>query len=125
MEAAVRPTLAERLHAALDAIRGKDQAEAAKPPVEKIATVPVAAPQPSQAMSPQTLLAGNLDVAQGLRGVSNGTHVAVEAQGAQFARQATPRGDFGATHAEQLAQGKGLAQARAPEPTREREHERA
>ncbi len=125
MEATARPTLAERLHAALDALRGKDQAEATKPPVEKIATVPVAAAQPSQAMSPQALLAGNLDAAQGLRGVSNGTHVAAEAQGAQFARQATPRGDFGPTHAEQLAQGKGLSQARTPEPAREREHEKA
>jgi len=125
MEATARPTLAERLYTAFDALRGKDQAAEAKPPLEKVATVPVAAPQPSQAMSPQALVAGNLDAAQGLRGVSKGTEVAVEAAGAQFARQATPRATYAPTQAEQLAQGKGLSQAKAPEPAREREHEKA
>jgi hypothetical protein len=125
MEATARPTMAERLYAAMDALRGKEQAPEAKPAVEKVATVPVTAPQPSQAMSPQALLAGNMDAAQGLRGVSNGAHVAVQEQGAQFARQATPRGDFGPTQAEQLAQGKGRPQAKAPEPAREREFEKA
>jgi hypothetical protein len=125
MEATARPTLAERLYNAFDALRGKEQAPEAKPPVEKVATVPVTAPQPSQAMSPQALLAGNMDAAQGLRGVSNGTHVDVKEQGAQFARQPTPRATFAPTQAEQLAQGKGLSQTKAPEPAREREYEKA
>jgi hypothetical protein len=118
---AARSTLAERLSTAFDAIRGKDQPEPAKPPLEKVATIPVAAPQPSQAMSPQALLAGNLDAAQGLRGVSKGDHVPVTSEGAQFPRQATPR----PTLAEQLAAGKGVSPSRAPEPAREREHEKA
>jgi hypothetical protein len=125
MAATARPTLAERLYQTFDAIRGKDQPEAAKPPLEKVATVPVAAPQPTQAMGPQALLAGNPDAAQGLRGVSNGTHVAVAEQGAQFGRQATPRATYAPTQAEQLASGKGLSQAKAPEPTRQREYEKA
>jgi hypothetical protein len=117
---AARPTLAERLSTAYDALRGKDQPEPAKPPLEKVATIPVAAPQPSQAMSPQALLAGNLDAAQGLRAVSKGDHVPVTSEGAQFPRQATPR----PTLAEQLAAGKGVSPSRAPEPSRDREHER-
>jgi hypothetical protein len=125
MATTARPTLAERLYATFDAIRGKDQPEPAKPPLEKVATVPVTAPQPSQAMSPQALVAGNLDAAQGLRGVSNGTQVAVAEQGAQFGRQATPRGTYAPTQAEQLASGKGLSQAKTPEPAREREYEKA
>jgi len=99
METTARPTLADRLYAAFDAIRGKDQPEPAKPPLEKVATIPVAAPQPSPAMSPQALLAGNLDAAQGLRAVSKGDNVPVTSEGAQFPRQATPR----PTLAEQLA----------------------
>ncbi len=118
---ALRQTLAEKLYATFDAVRGKGQ-EPEKPPVEKIAGVPVAAPQPAQAMSPQALLAGNLDAAQGLRGVSNGQHVEVSHEGAQFGRQATPRGP---TYAEQLAAGKGVSQAPAAAPARERELEKA
>jgi hypothetical protein len=120
MEATARPTLAERLYAAFDAIRGKDQPEPAKPPLEKVATIPVAAAQPSQAMSPQALLAGNLDAAQGLRGVSKGDHVPVNDAGAQFARQATPRPTF----AQELAAGRGTSPSKAPEPAREHEHEK-
>jgi hypothetical protein len=123
MEATARPTLAERLYSAFDALRGKEQPEQAKPPMDKVATVPVAAPQPSQAMSAQALVAGNLDAAQGLRGVSKGTEVAVESAGAQFARQPTPRATNAPTQAEQLAQGKGLSQSKTPEPARE--HEKA
>jgi hypothetical protein len=120
MEATARPTLAERLYSAFDALRGKEQVPEAKPAVDKVAAVPVTAPQPAQAMSPQALLAGNLDAAQGLRGVSNGTHVAVNEQGAQFGRQATPRGDVRPTQAEQLAAGKAIYQTKAPEPARDR-----
>jgi hypothetical protein len=121
MEAATRPTLAERLYAAFDALRGKEQAKAAKPPVEKIATVPVTAPQPSQAMSPHALLAGNLDAAQGLRGVSKGEHVPMTPDGAQFARQATPR----PTLAQELEAGRGLSAARSAEPVRDREPDKS
>jgi hypothetical protein len=130
MEATARPTLAERLYSAFDALRGKEQAPEAKPPVEKVATVPVTAPQPSQAMSPQALVAGNLDAAQGLRGVSNGAHVAVQEAGAQFARQPTPRATYEApaparpTQAEQLAAGKGTSPSRGQESARELAHEK-
>jgi hypothetical protein len=117
---AARPTLAERLYTAFDAVRGKEQPEPAKPPLEKVATIPMAAPQPSQAMSPQALLAGNLDAAQGLRSVSKGDHVPVSPDGAQFPRQATPR----PTLAQELDAGRGVSPARAPEPAREREHEK-
>jgi len=122
---ATRPTLAERLSTVFDTIRGKDQPEPAKPPLEKVAAIPVAAPQPSQAMSPQALVAGNLDAAQGLRGVSQGTHVDIEPAGAQFARQTTPLVTTGPTQAEQLAAGKGLSPAKAPEPARDHEPEKA
>jgi hypothetical protein len=124
------PTFAERLYATFDAIRGKEQPEAAKPAVDKVAGVPVAAPQASQAISPQALLAANPDAVQGLRSVSGGKQVDVEPAGAQFPRQSTPwpAANPPASHptkAEDLAQGKGLSQARAPEPAKEREHEKA
>ena len=62
--------------------------------------------------------------------VSGGKQVDVEPAGAQFPRQSTPwpAANPPASHptkAEDLAQGKGLSQARAPEPAKEREHEKA
>jgi hypothetical protein len=128
------PTFAERLQdmgrAALDAVRGKEQAPA-PPPLEKVATIPVASPAAAPAPSVEAVFAANQNVAGGLRGVSNGAQVSVETAGAQFARQPTPRATYEAsspappTQAEQLAAGKGLSPAKQPEPAKEREHEKA
>ena len=85
------PTFAERLQdmgrAALDAVRGKDQAPAPPPPLSTVATIPVTAPP---APTVEAVFAANQNVAVGLRGVTNWTHVAVEPAGAQFAWQPTP-----------------------------------
>jgi hypothetical protein len=129
------PTFAERLQdmgrAALDAVRGKEQAPA-PPPLEKVATIPVAPPAAAPAPSVEAVFAANQNVAAGLRGVSNGTQVDVEPAGGQFARQPTPRATYEAapspappTQAEQLAAGKGLTSAKQPEPAKEREYEKA
>jgi hypothetical protein len=116
--------------AALDAVRGKEQAPT-PPPLEKVATIPVAPPAAVLAPSVEAVFAANQNVAAGLRGVSNGAHVDVEPAGGQFARQPTPRATYEAapapaqpTQAEQLAAGKGLTPAKQPEPAKEREHEK-